>query len=250
MDVGLSLDDEYFFRLSRQQAQQLIGISVDTDIDYAPDILEDIALVAIRRWAAEIAGSGQPEIIEVLEMSVAFATGRDWPRAISAVLLRFAELTSIEDGLEQADTIWPDGLPFAAAAAFAEHLPDDGMLDALEDAPDAVTRAVAIAIYLRTAPLQQRARGQSALAAAIRDWQAYDLPRDESNRLTSLLLATDVLTPALRLGLVRHELDQTRSRQELLEVAARHLPAILDIGGPGTAQTLAAAVRDISERWP
>jgi hypothetical protein len=86
------------------------------------------------------------------------------------------------------------------------------------------------------------------LADAVCDWQANDPPPYDN--MARLLLDTDVLTPALRLRLVRHQLDKSRTRQELLDPAARHLPAILETGGPGTAQTIAAAIRDISQRWP
>jgi hypothetical protein len=64
-------------------------------------------------------------------------------------------------GLEQADALWPDGFPFVAYAAFAEHRPDDATLDTLAAAPDPGSQAVAVATYLPTAPRRRaRARGR------------------------------------------------------------------------------------------
>ncbi|MDF3308918.1 hypothetical protein P3H15_28290 [Rhodococcus sp. T2V] len=244
-----SLTDDHLYGLSRQPDQKVVAVELGPEASsYPPEEQREIELGGIRRWIADMAATGQPEILKDLNLAQDFTTGRHWQRAITAILLRLAELTSIEEALARADTIWPDGFPPAATATFAEYRPDDTILDALAAATDPGTRAVAIATYLRTAPPRQRARAQRTLDDAVSDWQANKPPR--SDELATELLTTNVLTPTLRLRLVRHQLDQATTRQELLQATTTALQAILDAGGPGTAQTIAAAIRDISARWP
>jgi len=136
--------------------------------------------------------------------------------------------------------MWPDGFPPVVAAMFTEHRPAD--VDLLSEVADPGTRLAALATYLRVSRAPQR-----VLADAISTW--LDTQPPPYDTLPSELLAGDILTPALRLRLIRYRLGLSRTRDELLRAATGVLPAILDVGGPGTARILAAAVRDITDRW-
>lgn len=239
----------YLYGLSRQPHQKVIAIRCGAKASrYSAEKQRELELTAVRTLAPQIAASGGVKVLHMLDAAHDFTTGRHWQQAITAVLLRLAELTSIGQTLARADTIWPNGLPPVAVTAFTEHRSDDVMLDALAAATDPGTRAVAVAKYLRTAPPQQRARAQRVLEIAVSDWQANSPP--PYDKLVTELLATEILAPALQLRLIRHQLDQSSTRQELLAATTSARQAILDAGGPGTAQTIAAAIQDISTRWP
>jgi hypothetical protein len=95
----------------------------------------------------------------------------------------------------------------------------------------------------------RRTEAENALADAIAESRAG---RPSDDRLTKYLLRSpqaDTVGPVLRLRLIQHLINDTWNRQQQLQNLLQVLPTILELGGPRTAQTIAAAVRDVSSRW-
>ncbi len=232
---------DHVFGLSRVPRQDVVSFE-SADLGRFPaEKRPGIELALIRQWAGGIALGGGDEVFELVDAARDFATGRTWPPAVGKVLRRLAGLTSIEHALARADGVWPDGWPPVVAAMFAEHRAVD--VDELAAVADPGTRLAALAISLRGSRVPR-----PILADALSAW--LDTRPPGYDPLTTDLLAADGLAPALRLQLIRYRLDLSRARHELLRAATKVLDAILDLGGPDTARILAAAVEDISHRWP
>jgi len=246
------------YGLSRQPDQ--VAIDCEFGAEIRPDRIGSMetCLAAISTWTRDLAAAGQPEISDVPQLARDFWTGPNWPRAIGAVLTRVAELTSGREALDIAYSIWPDSLPPVVTASLVQYQPasermtliGESLLDA-EQITDPTERAVSLVALNRVATAQQRIQAESALADAVAESLEERPP--EGEWLATYLLHppnSGSVPPAIRLRLIQHLINDTWDRRRQLQNLLAVLPAVLELGGPRTADTIAAAVRDVSTRWP
>ncbi|TFD49577.1 hypothetical protein E3T55_10885 [Cryobacterium frigoriphilum] len=249
-------EDLYGFNRTPDQIAIDFDIDIDSDIDTTKEL--EIGLEAIGAWARQLADVGHTQVLDVPLQASEFSTGADWYRAIGALLVRIAELSSGLDAKYEASSIWPDFVPPTVAALLAQYQPASERAVLIGEAvrfaksiTDPISRAMCLATLVGSAGAPHRGDAETALADAIAESRAAE--RGLYRRLAMYLLRptrSELVWPRLRLQLAQEMISDTWDRQDLLQNLLEILPTLLNLGGERAADTIAAAVADVSVRWP
>jgi hypothetical protein len=236
---------EEMFRLSSGPHPTAFELTFDPELE-PQDEKEEIEGQILRSYAKHLVSTEGPGFLRYLADA-----GHRWNQALGALVRRQAMLESVESAIESARAIWPDRLPLEIICALADRLPptDPLLADALQLAQNAKDAAAQAAAFAQLIPsLREPARdiAISGLMAAL----DRILHQEGGTRLFADLIPELPALPAAHLlAVIQLSLRSPLARRDLLDHIRKLVPVLLNLGVPGTADSLAKAIVEETRRW-